>query len=292
MTGTIVRGVGGFYYVREDETAQVYALRAKGIFRKRKQTPLVGDRVEFTPGEGEALGWVDELLPRTSESLRPPVANVDLLLLVIAPHPQPDLLLVDRLLIRAIQGRMNSILLVNKSDLGGTLYDEVCEQYKGTQLQVFNVSAQTGDGLDEVRDLMRGKISCFAGQSAVGKSSLINILLGLDLETGGLSHKTDRGRHTTRHAELLYVDEFRLMDTPGFSLLTLEEGMEPEVLREYYPEYDELSPECRFQPCLHDREPGCAVRMAVQRGELSTQRHERYRELLSQVQKTWRERFD
>lgn len=292
MKGIITRGVGGLYYVRANEDEREYVLRARGIFRKRHVTPLVGDRVEFTPGQGEEHGWLEEIEPRVSESLRPPVANVELLMLVVAPVPEPDLLLIDRLIVRALASGMQPMVLVNKSDLDPAMYERIVQEYQGTPLEVMSVCAHTGEGLDALRERMRGHIVCFAGQSAVGKSSLINALFGLSLETGGLSRKTDRGRHTTRHAELLFIGDMRLMDTPGFSLLTLEEKLEPEKLREYYPEYEACSEECRFQPCLHDREPGCAVRAKVAAGELSATRHERYRTLLDEVKTTWRGRYD
>lgn len=290
MKGIITRGVGGLYYVRAD--GMEYVLRARGILRKKHMTPLVGDWVEFTPGHGEEHGWLEDIEPRVSQSLRPPVANVELLLLVLAPVPEPDLLLIDRLIVRALAGGMQPLLLVNKSDVDASLFERIQSQYRGTPLEVISVCAKTGEGLDAVRERMRSRITCFAGQSAVGKSSLINALFGLNLETGGLSRKTERGRHTTRHAELLFIGDMRLMDTPGFSLLALEEQLPPERLREYYPEYEAYAADCRFNPCMHDREPGCAVRAAVEAGALSGARHERYRTLLGEVKATWRNRYD
>ena len=139
---------------------------------------------------------------------------------------------------------------------------------------------------------MCGKVTCLAGQSAVGKSSLINALLGLQLETGGLSRKTERGRHTTRRSEMMAADGMLVLDTPGFSLLELEDGIEPQDFAQLYPEYNELAGDCRFQPCLHDREPGCAVKEAVAAGRLSAVRWERYRELLSQVKENWKGRYE
>lgn len=291
MTGMITRGIGGFYTVRAQE-GEEYTLRARGIFRKRRITPLVGDRVEFTPGQGEEDGWIEEILPRTNESLRPPVANVDILLLVIAPLPEPDLLLIDRLIVRAFSGGMQPVLVVNKADMDAQLPGCIAEQYAHTALQVYGVSAATGEGLDALREAMRGHTVCFAGQSAVGKSSLINALFGLQLETGGISRKTERGKHTTRHAQLHFIEDIRLMDTPGFSLLTLDGTMEPEALRDEYPEYVAYAPQCRFQPCLHDKEPGCAVRTLVEAGALSKERYARYIALLGEVRETWRTRYD
>ena len=153
------------------------------------------------------------------------------------------------------------------------------------------MSARTGEGVAALREAMRGKVTCLAGQSAVGKSSLLNRLFGLELETGGLSRKTERGRHTTRRAEMMALDGMFVLDTPGFSLLELEETVEPEAFAQLYPEYNALAGECRFQPCLHDREPGCAVHAAVDRGLLSPERWARYRELLGEVREKWKGRY-
>ena len=253
---------------------------------------MVGDRVRFTPGEGEDNGWLEEILPRRSVMLRPSVANCDMLMLVVASVPHPDMLLIDKLILRAARGGMTPAICVNKIDLGDALEQSIREEYAGTQLRVFAASALTGEGIPALREAMRGKVTCLAGQSAVGKSSLINALLGLQLETGGLSRKTERGRHTTRRSEMMAADGMLVLDTPGFSLLELEDGIEPQDFAQLYPEYNELAGECRFQPCLHDREPGCAVKEAVAAGRLSSVRWERYRELLSQVKENWKGRYE
>ena len=165
------------------------------------------------------------------------------------------------------------------------------EEYAGTQLRVFAASALTGEGVDALREAMQGKVTCLAGQSAVGKSSLLNAIFGLELETGGLSRKTERGRHTTRRSEMMAVDGMLVLDTPGFSLLEIEDGVEPQDFAQMYPEYNELAGECRFQTCLHDREPGCAVHAAVDAGKLSAVRWARYRELLAEVKENWKGRY-
>lgn len=288
--GRILRGVGGLYTVR-GEDKETYVLRARGRFRKEGVTPLAGDEVLFTPGAGEEHGWLDEILPRRTQSLRPPAANISLQILVIAPEPQPDLLLIDRMLVHAGQSGFDTILCVNKCDLNPALAGEIAHQYRGTPLTVLATSAITGEGLDTLRERMQGELSCMAGQSAVGKSTLLNAILGLDLKTGGLSERIRRGKHTTRHAELLEVDGLHVLDTPGFSLLSLDASMEPESLRDWYPEYAALSEQCRFQPCLHDREPGCAVLEAISAGILDSQRHERYQVLLGEVREAWRTRY-
>ena len=285
-----MRGIGSFYTVLCEEDGQEYTLRAQKKLRHQKMTPMVGDRVRFSPGQGEEDGWLEEILPRKSEMLRPSVANADMLMLVVASVPHPDMMLIDKLILRAAKGGMTPALCVNKIDLGGDLAEEIRAEYAGTQLRVFAASALTGEGVDALREAMRGRVTCLAGQSAVGKSSLLNALFGLELETGGLSRKTERGRHTTRRSEMMAVDGMMVLDTPGFSLLELDE-MDPQDFAQLYPEYNELAGECRFQPCLHDREPGCAVHAAVGAGKLSAVRWQRYRELLAEVKENWKGRY-
>lgn len=290
MTGSIMRGIGSFYTVLGEDGVS-YTLRAQKKLRRRHLSPMVGDRVVFTPGQGEEDGWLEEILPRKSVMERPSVANVDMLMLVIASVPQPDMLLCDKLILRARRGNMTPAICVNKLDLDGELAQSIRREYAGTELRVFAASAKTGEGIEALREAMRGKVTCLAGQSAVGKSSLLNALFSLELETGGLSRKTERGRHTTRRAEMMAVDGMMVLDTPGFSLLELENGVEPQDFAQLYPEYNELAGQCRFQPCLHDREPGCAVHAAVERGELSAERWARYRELLGEVRENWKGRY-
>lgn len=253
----------------------------------------MGDAVRFTPGQGEEEGWLVEILPRKTECIRPPVANVTLLLVSICPSPEPDLLLVDRLLARAKKQGMKTALIVGKCDLdGGKLLAQMQEEYRGADCPVLGVSARNKEGLDSVRALMRGAdCCCLAGQSGVGKSTLLNALLDLQLETGEISEKIQRGKNTTRYAQLLIHDGIRVLDTAGFSLLETEKGMEPEKLQELYPEFQPYIGQCRFQPCLHDREPGCAVTQAVQAGEIDGNRVERYRELLADVRLAWKNRY-
>ena len=289
--GTLIRGFGGFYTVRDAE-GQEFTLRCKKKFRRLGLSPLVGDEVLFTPGEGEEHGWLEEILPRSSQCLRPPVANVSLLLIVVAPMPEPDLLLVDRMMVRARAQGMDMLLVVNKCDLDEGLAQELQAQYAGAQVSVYAVSAESGQGLAALRERMGGRLCCLTGQSGVGKSTLLNALLGLSLETGEISRKIQRGKNTTRHAELLVKDGLRVLDTAGFSLLELDGGMEPVTLKEYYPEFAAYEGKCRFEPCYHDREPGCAVTAACGEGAIHPQRLARYRALLAEVRQAWRERYD
>lgn len=289
--GVIIKGVGGLYYARESQ-GQVHVLRAKGKFRKQRITPMVGDRVLFTPGTGDEHGWVEDILPRESELIRPPVANIRHIVLVVAPEPAPDLMLVDTLMVMAFRQGIQPALVVNKCDLDETLFDAVRRDYAQLSIPMLKVSAHTGEGLEDLRQLLRSGICCFAGQSGVGKSTLLSAATGLALQTGEISKKISRGRHTTRHAELLFSGDYCVLDTPGFSLLELWEGLEPIRLKEYYPEFWPYEGECRFAPCYHLSEPGCAVLQAVREGKLSSARLERYHLLLKKALEAWRNRYD
>ena len=290
--GTLVRGVGSCYTVR-DNGKQEYTLRCKKRFRHEKMTPLVGDEVLFIPGHGEEHGWLEEILPRKSTCLRPPVANVTRLIIVIAPVPEPDLLLVDRQISRAFGQEMEVLIIVNKNDLDGTLAERIRQEYTGAGIRVIAASAKDGTGLDEVRNALAGNdLCCFTGQSGAGKSTLLNALLNLNLETGSISRKISRGKNTTRHTELIEKNGIRVMDTAGFNLLEAETALEPEQLKNRYPEYVPYEGKCRFRECLHDKEPGCAVEAAARQGLISRDRLERYRILLSETREIWRERYD
>ena len=289
--GVIVKGVGGLYYAREAD-GTVHVLRAKGKFRRQRVTPMVGDRIRFSPARGEEHGWVEEILPRSCELLRPPVANIRHVLLVTAPQPEPDLLLTDTLLYMAIRQGIRPALIVNKCDQGEELYQKVRAEYAALSIPVLKTSAHTGEGLDELRALLKDGVCCFAGQSGVGKSTLLSAATGLSLKTGEISKKISRGRHTTRQAELLFKDGYQVLDTPGFSLLEPWEGLEPIALKEYYPDFAPYEGQCRFTPCYHLSEPGCAVLRAAAEGELSKARLDRYHQLLKKVQETWRNRYD
>ena len=291
MNGTIIKGMGGLYTVR-DEQGDCYVLRAKGKFRRQGVSPLVGDRVAFTPGTGDEHGWVNEILPRSSCLVRPPVANIEKLVLVASVEPEPDFLLIDRMLIFCRQQGIIPVIVINKSELDESLAEKFRAQYAGAEVQVLAASAHEGRGIEELKEILRGSLCCFAGQSGVGKSSLLSVLTGRSLETGEISQKILRGKNTTRHTELLLAEGLAVLDTPGFSLLELQELMDPVQLKNYYPEFLPYEGCCRFAPCYHDREPGCAVLQAGLDGKIDAKRLERYHLLLEQVRKEWKERYD
>ncbi len=291
QTGIILKGVGGLYYAR-GKTDTVYVLRAKGAFRRQHITPIVGDQIHFTPGEGEEHGWIEEVLPRKNQLIRPPVANIGHLIFVLSPQPEPDLLLLDTMLIMAREQHIDPVIVVNKCELSPALGDQIRAEYAGAEAQVLEVSAETGYGLDALAAVLRDGICCFAGQSGVGKSSLLSAITGLALTSGEISRKIARGKNTTRHAELLVKDGYHVLDTAGFSLLELPSPMDPVTLREYYPEFAPYEGQCRFQPCYHASEPDCAVTAAVQRGDISPARVARYHLLLEKVRLAWRNRYE
>ena len=292
LTGTILKGVGGFYYALDGE-ARVHTLRAQGKLRRERMKPKVGDRVELSPGEGEEHGWILRILPRRNELTRPPVANIDVIVVVVAAAtPDPDLLMADRLLLNARRAGIACRLVVNKSDLDPGGAEAIARQYRGAEVSPMMVCADTGEGLDALREGLRGKVHALAGQSGAGKSTMINALYGLDLETGSLSRKIERGKNTTRHCQLIPVEGGGMvLDTPGFSLLETE-LFDPVELKDSWPEFAPHEGGCFFQPCYHATEPRCAVRDAVAAGTIDPMRHERYVALLDEMRQRWRDRYD
>jgi len=281
VEGIVIKAFGGFYYVIDGGKEWECSLR--GHFRHEKQQVLVGDRVELTPRHGRA-GVVEKVLPRSTVLVRPPVANVDQAVMVFAlrePDPNPGL--VDRFLIAASVNRIEPILCFNKSDLDVDTQLEFIARY-GQSFRVLVTSAKTGEGLDQLREALRDRVSVFAGPSGVGKSTMLNALIpGLKLKTGTISDKTKRGKHTTRHVELITLPAGGLVvDTPGFSSLDLPD-MKQVDLAGHFPEMAELQGECYFTGCLHDQEPDCAVKKAVESGVIQKSRHLQYLEFLGDL---------
>lgn len=293
MQGRIIKGVGGFYEVLSD--GSLYTCRARGKFRREGMTPYPGDYVDFTPGSGEELSSVDKVLPRKNMLRRPAVANVDTLVLVTsARDPVPDLLLLDKLLVSSSGLDVESVLVVNKCDLADPgEVEALAAQYAGAVSSVLAFSIKTGMGKAELLARLSGRCSCLAGQSGVGKTSILNCLFPeRSLETGIVSERTSRGRHTTRHAELLLIPGGgEVADTPGFSLLEAE-AIEPSELHHRYPEFTPYEGRCRFAGCMHASEPGCAVKQAASDRQISPERLQRYVEILGETRELWRNRYD
>lgn len=279
MKGRIIRGIGGFYYIHTGTA--VYECKAKGIFRKDNIKPLPGDFVEIAVlDEGKKLGNIEQILPRQNVLIRPAVANVDQALVIFAlASPRPNFSLLDRFLVMMEKQEIPSILLFNKKDLvPEEMIGEICARYEGSGYKTAFISAAQQEGVELVRSLLKGKTTTVAGPSGVGKSSLINLLQKeLLMETGAVSEKIERGRHTTRHTELLYVEEDTyILDTPGFSSVDLI-GVEKEELGSCFPEIRKREGQCRFAGCAHLSEPDCAVQKALAEGKLSRSRYENYR---------------
>lgn len=280
MTGKIIKGIAGFYYVNDGEN-RVYQCRAKGIFRNRKIKPLVGDNVEFSILDEEAgEGNIDEILPRKNALVRPAAANVDQALVLFAlTQPSPNLNLLDRFLVMMAMEEIPVVICFNKADMGdGAMEEEYKKIYEGAGYEVHFISARTDLGMDQVRELLRGRTTVLAGPSGVGKSSLTNrIQPKASMETGGISRKIERGKHTTRHSELFFVEkDTYMMDTPGFSSMYTPE-IEASELKEFFPEFAEFEDECRFLGCVHIGERVCGVKEAVKEGKISLSRYENYR---------------
>lgn len=292
MKGRIRKGVGSFYTV-EDAQGRSYTCKARGKFRREGLTPVPGDYVEFL-AEGEDRGRIENILPRKNVLLRPAVANIDKLLIVLSlSSPAPDLMLADKLLLQCEAGGIQPVLLLNKSDEARENTAAAIEaEYARCGYAIHRLSAAQGMGIGLLEAEIRGCTCCFAGQSAVGKSSLLNCIFPtLHAKTGELSKKTERGRHTTRHAELLPVFGGAVVDTPGFSLLELPD-MEPQALSQYYAEMRPFIEDCRFSACLHAQEPDCAVKTALGEGKIAQPRYERYLILLEECKEKRKHRYD
>lgn len=279
MQGKIIKGIAGFYYVHI-EGMGIFECKAKGIFRKDNKKPLVGDDVEMEIlDEGERLGNIAALLPRQNELIRPAVANVDQALVIFSiAKPAPSLNLLDRFLIMMWQQKLPCIICFNKQDIAEESERKLLQEaYENCGCKVLFVSALKDEGVEELKAMLQNKTTTVAGPSGVGKSSLINCLQsGTVMETGAISEKIDRGKHTTRHSELISLGEGAyIMDTPGFSSLSLFE-MEKEDLAGFYPEFEPFETECKFGGCAHISEPVCGVKDALQEGRISKLRYENY----------------
>lgn len=291
MQGKIIKGIAGFYYVHV-EGQGIFECKAKGIFRKEHVKPLVGDNVDMDVlDERDRLGNIRRILPRKSALIRPAVANVDQALILFAiVKPNPNFNLLDRFLIRMERQHLPTLICFNKQDIATSEEKESLRRaYETCGYQVLFISALENEGLEEVRGLLHGKTTTLAGPSGVGKSSLINKLApAANMETGAISEKIERGRHTTRHSEIIALgEETYIVDTPGFTSLDISEITKEELGR-YYPEFLQYEPECRFRGCAHMSEPSCGVKDAVEAGRISRVRYDNYRVLYQELKEVKR----
>lgn len=284
--GKIIKALAGFYYVWTIEN-KVIQCRGRGVFRKNKVNPLVGDEVVFQ-AENDLEGYILEIKERKNELVRPPIANVDQAILIFsAVEPDFSTALLDRFLVLIEFNQIRPIICISKMDLAKEderkRIEAFAADYDKAGYQVILTSSVTEDGIRQLLPLLDGEISVFAGQSGVGKSSLLNVLKpDLDLETNDISTHLGRGKHTTRHVELIQIGAGLVADTPGFSSLEFTD-IEGEDLNYCFPEIEEASENCKFRGCLHIQEPKCAVKQAVEEGEIPEYRYEHYKIFLQEI---------
>lgn len=286
MRGKIYKGIGGFYYVTTD-SGEVFECKARGKFRKEHITPIIGDDVEIEINEGK--GSITKIYPRRNSLIRPAVSNIDMIVVVAAAKsPEPAPLVIDKMLFNAEINGIEAVVCINKSDLADS--NQLKSIYEKAGYKTIVVSASTKDGLAELFELIKGKTVAFAGVSGVGKSSILSHLIGETLQTGAVSDKISRGRHTTRHVELFKAEGGGfVLDTPGFSSVETED-IDLDELSLYFPEMRNLYGKCRFRGCHHIGEPDCAVKKMVETGEISDSRYNSYKELyeIQKGKKLWK----
>lgn len=278
MRGKIIKGIAGFYYIHTGEQC-LYECKAKGVFRNKKIKPLVGDNVEIDVlDEEKRLGNIIAVEERKNALIRPAVANVDQAVVIFASaKPSPNLNLLDRFLVTMEQYGVDTVICFNKRDLIDDEEEKRLRAIYEAKYRVLFTSAKEGSGCEELEKLLEHKTTVLAGPSGVGKSTTINYLIPeANMETGKISEKIERGKHTTRHSELFRLkDDTYIMDTPGFTSLYVTD-MEKEQLHYYFPEFEEYEGTCRFQGCVHVHEPDCQVRMAVEQGKIHQNRYDNY----------------
>ena len=288
IDGVILKGISGFYYVKTDEG--VFECKAKGKFRKEKITPLAGDKVLVTVRNDEE-NTIDEIYERKNFLIRPPVANIDKLFIIVsAAKPKPNTVIIDKMTVLAEKNNITPVIIITKTDLAA--YDELKAAYETTGYSVYSFSVEDYSELGAIKKELSGCLCAFTGNSGVGKSTLINALSGnLHLQTGEISDKLGRGRHTTRQAEVFPVGDGLVIDTAGFSSIdfTVDNRMYPDELQYYFKEFSDHVEECRFNGCRHLGDKGCKICELVEKGEISNSRHESYKTIYFEIKnnKKW-----
>ena len=281
--GIIVKSIGGLYFTESSDT--VYECKARGVFRNKGIIPCVGDIAEFENGV------ITRILPRKNHIIRPPLANLDQLIFVTSvTQPAPNLLILDKFIAVAEYQNIEPVIVLTKIDLESC--DNIFDIYQRAGIQVYVIDYENDDPAEQIRQLLRDKISAFTGNSGAGKSTLLNEVCGdFNIPTGEISQKLGRGKHTTRHSELFRLEkDSYILDTPGFTALE-PEAMEKEELRFHYPEFAEYEGACRFQGCVHVHEPGCVVKQAVEEGKIHSQRYQNYVSFYEELKEQEKRRY-
>lgn len=281
MEGKIIKGIGGFYYIKTSEG--IIECKARGKFRHKDMKPMVGDNVTIKVEKGK--GVIEEIHERTSELIRPTVSNVTLAFVVFAiKSPDLNFDLLNRFLILCESNNIEAIVCLNKVDLVSEKErEEVKKKITDIGYEVLFINAKEGLGIEELRKRMEGNVTVLCGPSGAGKSTLINQLADKEhMETGMVSDKIGRGKHTTRHSELIEIDNGYIVDTPGFSTLDVT-FIEKEKLKYYFPDFDQYNDTCKFRGCVHYKEPGCSLKEAVEEGKINKHRYEFYIRTLEEI---------
>ena len=287
-TGVLVSVLGGFYYVESED--EIYECKARGVFRKKNHSPMVGDKVEFSL-QKEGFCAIENILPRKNSLVRPPVANIDTLVIVSsAVDPKPNTFVIDKMTAAAVNKGIEPVVVITKTDLADS--EEILNIYRSSKIRTISFSKFDSNEKNEIKSLFPGKIVAFTGNSGVGKSTLLNTLFPqLELETGDISKKLGRGRHTTRSSRLYKVNGGYAVDTPGFSTVDLEryEIIKKDDLQHCFPEFDEYLGSCKFVSCAHVCEKGCSIIEAVEEGKIQKSRHDSYVAMYNEVKgiKEW-----
>lgn len=279
MKGKIIKLTGGYYYIKSGDV--IYETRARGNFRHQNISPIVGDIVEFKY-EDNKLGYIEKIYPRKNMLTRPRVANVDAALIIVpVKDPKYNLVLVDKTIIQAEYEGIDVAVVINKMDLDFDASKKLYDIYANAGFKTFLISATKKETIKELKEFCKGKTVALSGVSAAGKSSITSVILDKEVQIGDVSNKTRRGRHTTRHVELLNSHDIYIFDTPGFSSIDL--NIESEELKNYFREFNNYRKHCKFKDCNHINEPKCAVKEAVENGDISKSRYENYLQIFEEL---------